>query len=420
MDYLNILDQLRRANVFSAPPYIDESGAFGGFDRGPTNPYENIDFGARPLGNIVSSQYEDIDPIDFTPEDKYSRMFGEMLGQMPQRENPNVWRKIAALIGGSLTGDMRGVDQALHAPYYRKLEDWKTRMQPIQVAASDERARNREERMYTQSERSARIRERGIESQEERARARLDLDRQKLELAKLKQDNPNMVFREQRGGNIFAFNPQTGEAKDTGIHSGSLSDIEKINLGLQRDITMEGVRQTNRSVLQEDRQRQEREMVPLREASQSRLIREREGVTNRQIQQREQNLRTRPQTSRSGTSSASNQARDLVNRATELINRNPDYKDYITIDGLTVTVKPEASGFFGRGPDKATRDKIMQELYGSSQTTTPPNNQQVRNTPTTTPQSTERVLMIHPDGRKGYLPANRVDEALRAGWKRAQ
>lgn len=415
----DLVEMLRRFNAFNgglqAPPdpnpygIIDESGAIGrrpnmgGFDfdmfgQRPENSYNKIDFGgARPLGDVVSSQYEEIDPIDFTPEDQYSKMFGDLLKQMPQHENPSMWRRIAAIVGGGLTGNLQGVDEVMHGKHRRKMQDWKGKVDVVGRAATDERARNQQERMWNQSRQSAELRERDLNLKEQRDRTRAEIDRQKLELANFKARNPNWVLKEQRGGNIIAFNPQNpAEVVDTGVATGTLSDLDKINLGLQRDLTMESVRQTNRVGLEGVRQAGRERMVPLREASQSKLI----------TQRGEEARRTRvtpPGRAPGGSANVSpaGEARALVNRANQLINNNPGYDRYITVDGLNVRVN--APGGWGRSsPDAATHAKIMQELYGS------------------TGQPSGPVMMVGPDGKSYEVPADKVADAEKRGMRRRQ
>lgn len=396
-----IIEMLRRINAFGGiqtpetNPYgiIDESGAFGGFRQKP-NPYENVDFGGeQPLGNVVQSQYDDIDPVDFTPEDKYSKMFGDLLGQQPNRDDykAGVWKKIAAVVGGALTGDMRGVDEIAHGKFRRANEDWKQKTELVGRAAADERARNTQERLYTGQRRSETLRERDIKRKETSDAARIEIDRQKMELAQFKMRNPNWIIKEQRGGNIIAINPQNpSQTMDTGIATGTLSDLEKHNLGVEKAEHLEELRQENR-----------KDLIPIREENRKDLIEKRDTKARGRIEQRENLLRTRsPKTTSSKGESAANTARDLANKAQELITRNPQYSKYVQINGLNVRVN-QPGGWGSSSPSQKDYDAIVSQLY--------PNGQQ---------QNDGRIKVVGPNGETGTMLKSELSKY--PGWKEAR
>lgn len=328
-------------------------------------PFQNIDFGVNditdmnPPVNMVEQEDE------FTPEFGARDRFEQIMKEMPVRPEYPLWRRL--LIGGlaGLAGQPLAGREALESGHERKLRDWKLKLDPAERLLLEERAANREERMFGHQARQSKIAQQRADTYDQRVadqaklgQERLELDRQKLELARFKHDNPNWVIKEVRGGNITAINPQDpSKVFDTGIASGMLSDLEKHNLGVERDLTrigaqhqanvgMEGIRQTNREA-----------MVPLREASQSRLIKERES-----------NIRTRP--TRSGSSSASNQARETVNRARKFRNENPDLARYVKIDGLDVQITPPSTGgILSRGPSKEQHQRILQAVEGTASPT---------------------------------------------------
>src|SRR3990167_7062180 len=67
---------------------------------------------------------------------------------------------------------------------------------------------------------------------------KLEDQQKRTEILRFKQDNPTWKFVTERGGNVFAVNQIDPTKKiDTGIASGMLSDLDKINLQLDAAIT---------------------------------------------------------------------------------------------------------------------------------------------------------------------------------------
>ena len=57
-----------------------------------------------------------------------------------------------------------------------------------------------------------------------------NINQQKVNIAQFKAQNPNVKFVATKGGNVTAFDPITGEAFDTGINSGTMSEEDKQEL----------------------------------------------------------------------------------------------------------------------------------------------------------------------------------------------
>lgn len=76
----------------------------------------------------------------------------------------------------------------------------------------------------------------------------------RADIYRYKAMNPNMKFMVSRGGNIFAFNPTSGEGFDTGVDSGTLSDQDRLELLGKQHLSEIGARGTNAATLEGIRQ----------------------------------------------------------------------------------------------------------------------------------------------------------------------
>lgn len=145
----------------------------------------------------------------------------------------------------------------------------------------------------------------------------------KLTLADWKAKHPDGKIAISKGGNIVVVNPQTGEAIDTGVSSGTLSDKDKIELA-------------------GGEARKTKEVIPGRAPVNATADLPTQQKVGSQL------------------------------KAQELINTHPEWGKYIKIDpnsGLVI-VTPPGNGFFGAsGPDKAIYDQINQALYPKSNST---------------------------------------------------
>jgi hypothetical protein len=80
--------------------------------------------------------------------------------------------------------------------------------------------------------------------------------------------HPDMKFMISKGGNIFAMNPNGGEAIDTGVDSGTLSDEDKLNILGDQHISEINARGDNATNLQSMRGNQALEQIAARVAGQ--------------------------------------------------------------------------------------------------------------------------------------------------------
>ena len=242
------------------------------------NPPNNMQ--AQPMMMRGAMQQQQQPQFQYEPETRATDKLYELLDKVPERNKPGILRKIGASVIG-MGGGPKAADQALYAPYYQQMQDFEAQFKPTLDVAQQERLQNVNLRQIaTEASRQdlAQERERRLAEEfgqrEERLRtsseAKMEIDRQKLELAKWKVQNPDGKLVEGEDGFVYLLNPQTGEERKTNIQHGSLSDIEKINLGLESALTrikaqgaetrksqadIEATRQVNRLALVKERER---------------------------------------------------------------------------------------------------------------------------------------------------------------------
>ncbi len=76
----------------------------------------------------------------YQPDTTMTDKFHQMINQMPQREDPSTWRKIAAI--GASFGGQDDVEKTLYSPYHRKMQDFQTNLKPVEEAAKLEMGNN--------------------------------------------------------------------------------------------------------------------------------------------------------------------------------------------------------------------------------------------------------------------------------------
>lgn len=164
---------------------------------------------------------------------------------------------------------------------------------------------------------------------------------------KFKAENPGMKF-DYSGPNVIVSDPISGKSHDTGIPTGHLSDTDKINLNSTDRINEIGAR-GNESRNTNTLSNAERGSNRLNEIA----------ATG------EQNRKTNKEKSVSETQ----RNQGYLNKANQLVNSNPQYKDYITIhtnqDGKPVgfTINPPKNGM---GSDDPTYHEVNSKIYGNS------------------------------------------------------
>lgn len=137
-----------------------------------------------------------------------------------------------------------------------------------------------------------------------------DIRQQRANVYEFKSKNPNMHIVLPKGGNVLAINPQTGEAVDSGIPTGSLSDEDRINL-----------QGTNNMNAIKERGSQNMNAIKERGSQNIKSIDER-GSQNRQTQNEKPEKSMVPSQERTQQNNA----------ARKLVNTRPDLAEFVTFD----------------------------------------------------------------------------------------
>lgn len=245
--------------------------------------------------------------------------------------------------------------------------------------------------------------------------------RQRADIYDFKAKNPNMRIYAPKGGNVYAINPVTGKRMDLGISSGTLSDIDKIEL--EQEKAIERIEKTGEVTRETNKVRSEQEIAsawgtPVQAFGRDGKpldymlsINAKTGESKKVPLGSDMVTRTTPPGA--GNITPSQEGNEQFNKARQILFKNPDYRRYITLGkGGDFTLKMPLF----RG-DKTVYDKIYQDIYGSSAPT-------ISNTQGAAPLNKGMVTVMSPPskefpkGQEGTIPASQLDEALKQGYKR--
>ena len=278
----NWLESLRLKSLFGLPEDemvgndLPSQGGITGNIR-PTPDFGSI-FNPRleRLSNYEMETPETVGPIEgklpdiasrmsslYSPETTASDRFNKMIDEVPVRNKPGFLSKLAASMVG-LTGGSEASEKIMYSPYYRELEDWKTKIDPAYKAATLERQSNVNERMLAYQSVATQLREEAQNAKEANDIRRSDIAQQRANIYAFKAQNPNKRF-DFSGITVLVADPVTGEVTDTKVPTGSMTDLDKImlqqlgreELEEQRQggrIGLEGIRQGNRVKLLQERE----------------------------------------------------------------------------------------------------------------------------------------------------------------------
>lgn len=173
--------------------------------------------------------------------------------------------------------------------------------------------------------------------------------RQQLaDVSKYKSEHPNVQFYAPKGGTVHYFDPTSQSMVDTGIDAGTITDEQKSQLGLENNLKEIMAKGDQSRQTDEQKAGENLKAIGARAAGQK-------DINN-----------SKASTTKAMTPQAT--AADYYNKASQLINSNPDYKNYIKLDPTTKTfeITPPSHSFFGAsGPDSDTYHTINQSIYGS-------------------------------------------------------
>lgn len=395
-----IYNQLPSQNPLNPVDFETTSPQFTSRINSGITPQGPSDFpGASPEPEMdASARMREI----YNPSTDASNSFQNLINQYPQRNDPSWLRRIGSMVVDYTKGPAAG--RALFEGDFRdKQEDWKNKIGPSQQAANLERYENTNQRTLAYNQIAMELREKAQNAKEKLDIRNADIRQQRADIYNFRANNPNMKIVMTKGGNVMAVNPLTGETHDTGIPTGSMTEINKMNLtqdnemeriGARGDETRqtEGVKQGNRIFMA--------------------------GVTGDQTRQtnaaKVEGAATKPL--------MPTQIRiQEFNRARQLINIDDELGQYIKIGNPGAndfTIDPPSNGFFNAGPTVEQYKKIKEFIYGND-SNTPVSSHSTPTTPTVstpvTPTQTGSVKVRDRNGRTGIFRGT-VAEAQAAGF----
>lgn len=324
----------------------------------------------------------------YQPETEASDRYNELISQYPQRQRPGWLRVIGATLADMYGRGPAAGQEVIEGNFNRQQEDWKNQIGPAQQAANLERYNNANERQMAHQTLSNQLR---AEADNERARnneVKAGISQQRADIYAFKAKNPNLRIIIPKGGNVQTLNPQTGETQDTGIPTGSLTEMDKITLTQENAI--ERIRETGgeQRATEEVRQGGRQDIAETRGWTIFNVPDGQGGQKAVQINQITGEVRDVMAPSRgsgapstpmpgvqrpsgaggAGSSPSATQIKvDQYNKARELFNTDTELRKFIRLKGQNeFEVTPPGQHWYGQsGPTKEQFDRIQQIIFGS-------------------------------------------------------
>lgn len=281
----------------------------------------------------------------YNPKTEATDRFNELARQYPQAKDPSWLRRIGSMVVDYTKGGRAG-QEFYERPHTQAVEDWKNQVSPAYQAASLERYENVNQRTTAYNQISAELREKAQQAKERNDERNAQIRQQRADVYAFKATHPNWKIMMPKGGNIIAINPQTGESHDTGIPTGSMTDLDRINL--QGEQRLDQIAATGEET---------RETEQTRQAGREAAIRAR-GEENRKTRE------TVPG-GIGGRDESSTQAKaGQYIRARQIANSSPTLSRFIKLSsGNEFTViKPNERG----GPTPQQYSDIINTIYGKA------------------------------------------------------
>lgn len=344
---------------FMPPPQFDADTNYLANIQQPT--FGSTDITQSPSGMDISQFTQPIpnpDEMDagrrmgelYNPKTEATDRFNELARQYPQAKDPSWLRRIGAMVVDYTKGGKAGQD-FYERPHTRAVEDWKNQVSPAYQAASLERYENVNNRTVAYNQISAELREKAQQAKDKNDTRNAEIRQQRADIYAFKATHPNWKIMMPKGGNIIAINPQTGESQDTGIPTGSMTDLDRINL--QGEQRLDQIAATGE---------QTRETEGVRQAGREAAIRAR-GEETRKTRE------TVPGGSAAGKPLLPTQVKvDQYNKARQLMNSRPDLAKYIQVTGTNeFTIAKPGTNFWGKpsGPTPNEYSEIINAIYGT-------------------------------------------------------
>lgn len=370
---------------------------------GMYNPEESPTFDSPELNSqlVPSNDIQDPSLINemtenYNPETAANERFNALLSQYPTREKPSMLRRIMA----GLSQNPEMAERIKYSQYYQDLMDWKNKVNPFQQAADNETQQNINRRIMTTTSANTRIKADDEERKELADRNRFDQTNRRLATAERLADirakvaNGGVLKSDEATGKTFMVY-KDGTKKDVDITDITPEQIEELkHTNRMEEISARGDISGD---LADKRAWSNPIQVTNKDGSAGPVIRTNRVTGEVQIVDVPGGgmVKSSPG-GRAGTPQSETQKIvGQVRRANQLRAKNPNWADWIIINGNKVSItKPSDNTklFKGSGPDKDTYNKIRKEIFEPEVSQTETEYIQVKSLRT---------------GRTGKFPANK-------------
>lgn len=332
---------------------VDSTGSVGPTAMGGNNPFgdDSIPDPETGIYNVAQRMKE-----LYSPDNRAETRLNEMLDSYPMRSNPSMLRKIAAGLVNWRQGPQLAQQTIDNAGGFRqKREAWKDQIGPVSQAANIERQSNANERTMAYQTIAQELREQAQKAKEANDSKKLEIAQQRANVYEFKANHPGVKLQFPKGGNIMALDPVTGKLTDTGIPTGTMSELDKLNLG--HDNKLEEIAASGD-------ERRQTVRVQGEEARSTARVRGEESRTTKSTP-------SATKTSTGDKPELPTQTRvRQFNNARELWNTRPDLRPFIKVGAPgsnDFTVTPPGKNFFNNptGPSAEQYAEIQGAIYGT-------------------------------------------------------
>jgi hypothetical protein len=394
------------------------------------NNYTLPDFGGnQPINVPQPQQMQSPDDYDagarmkqlYTPETSASDRLNSMIDNMPHyNEHQGKLRSIAAAIIAATQGAKAG-SNALMAPYHHQMDEWNTKIKPVENAATLEKNTNSINRQMANATINSELTDRRDTARQKTNDANTKIREDRANVYRFKVEHPDKKFN-FTGPTVTMTDPRTGEITNTGIATGSLSDGDKLDL-----------QHKNRIGEIDETGKQARDTEATRQTG-------RIAVVDEQGKQTRETNAEKPLTNKGETPSQTKTRQ--YNAAKEFAAKNPKLAQFIkfgksnefTITAPVVKTNDYKDFFRGVGPTDEEHNAITNAIYGGAlQVPQPgriPDAPTNTGTPVSQPSTKAPIPGLPPEGKikvsndggktKHWLPFKQYEEAKKQGYTQVQ